>query len=47
MTFDLTDIGNHKRIIFVNFWNWRATVEVLRRAGLLDEKRFGGVEHAV
>jgi|SRR5215831_8293277 len=39
MGFDLTDIGNERRIVFVNFWNWRPTVEVLRRAGLLDEKR--------
>jgi hypothetical protein len=39
MGFDLKDIGNEKRIIFVNFWNWRPTVEVLRRAGLLDAKR--------
>jgi hypothetical protein len=39
MTFNLTDIGNDKRIIFVNFWNWRPTVEVLSRAGLSDEKR--------
>jgi hypothetical protein len=39
MGFDLKDIGNEKRIIFVNFWNWRPTVEVLRRTGLLDAKR--------
>jgi hypothetical protein len=39
MTFHLTDIGNDKRIIFVNFWNWRPTAELLRRAGILDEKR--------
>jgi len=39
MGFDLKDIGNEERIIFVNFWNWRPTVEVLRRAGLFDEKR--------
>ena len=39
MGFDLKDIGDEERIIFVNFWNWRPTVEVLSRAGLLDEKR--------
>jgi len=39
MGFDLKDIGDEKRIIFVNFWNWRPTVEVLGRAGLFDEKR--------
>jgi hypothetical protein len=43
MGFDLNDIGNEKRIIFVNFWNWRPTVEVLRRAGLLDAKRLDGL----
>jgi hypothetical protein len=39
MGFNLTDVGNDRRIIFVNFWNWRPTVEVLRQAGLLDEER--------
>jgi hypothetical protein len=39
MGFHPTDIGNEDRVIFVNFWNWRPTVEILRRARLLDEKR--------
>jgi len=38
MSFHLTDLGNEERI-FVNFWNWHPTVEILRRAGLLDEER--------
>jgi len=43
MGFALTDIGNRERITFVNFWNWRPTVEVLRQAELLDEERLVGL----
>jgi hypothetical protein len=44
MGFRLTDVGNGDRIIFVNFWNWRPTVEIIRRAGLLDELRLAELE---
>src|SRR5262245_17409944 len=43
MGFILTDIDDEGRVIFVNFWNWRPTVEILRRAGLLDEQRLRGL----
>lgn len=39
MGFDLVDIGNAGRILVVNFWNWRPTVEILSQAALLDEER--------
>ena len=39
MGFDLIDIGDAGRILVVNFWNWRPTVEILSHAALLDEER--------
>ncbi len=39
MGFDLVDIANPDRVLVVNFWNWRPTVEILRQAALLDPER--------
>src|SRR4029453_1378893 len=43
MGFDITDLADPKRIVFVNFWNWRPTVELIRAAGLLDAQRLEGL----
>ena len=43
MGFDITDLADSKRIVFVNFWNWRPTVELIRAAGLLDAQRLEGL----
>jgi len=43
MGFDLTDLADSERIVFVNFWNWRPTVELIRAAGLLDAQRLEGL----
>lgn len=43
MGYDLTDRADEDRILFVNAWNWRPTVEIVRRAGLLDAPRLEGL----
>src|SRR3954466_11537677 len=43
MGFDITDLGNTERIVFVNFWNWHPTVELIRTAKLLDAGRLDGL----
>ena len=44
MGFDITDLADSRRIVFVNFWNWRPTVELIRAAGLLDAPRLEGLQ---
>ena len=43
MGFDITDLADSKRIVFVNFWNWHPTVELIRAADLLDPQRLDGL----
>src|SRR5262249_11854375 len=39
MGFSLTDLGDEKNVVFVNFWNWRPTVELIRSFSLIDDER--------
>ena len=47
MGFSLTDLADSERIVFVNFWNWRPTVEIIRAAGLLDTNRLEGLHQQI
>ena len=47
MGFDITDLADESRVVFVNFWNWRPTVEILRTANLLDDKRLAGLHQQI
>jgi hypothetical protein len=44
MGFDITDLGDSNRVVFVNFWNWRPTIEIIRAAGLLDAPRLESLQ---
>ncbi len=39
MGFCLTDLVDENRNVFVNFWNWRPTVELIGSFEILDEER--------
>jgi len=39
MGFVLTDLGDEDKIVFVNFWNWRPTVELIRSFEIIPEQR--------
>lgn len=39
MGFCLTDLGDESCNVFVNFWNWRPTVELIGSFEILDKER--------
>lgn len=39
MAFHLIDLADGERTLFVNAWNWRATLEIINSAGVLDAHR--------
>ena len=39
MGFSLTDLSDEKNILFVNYWNWRPTVELIRSFQIIDDAR--------
>jgi hypothetical protein len=39
MGFIITDLADDKRVLFVNFWNWRPTVELIRSMEVVDSAR--------
>ena len=39
MGFILTDLGNEENVLFINFWNWRPTVELIRTFQVIDDAR--------
>ena len=43
MGFDVTDLADESQVLFVNFWNWRPTVEIIRVANLLNAERLEGL----
>ena len=47
MGFDITDLVDDNKILFVNFWNWRPTVEIIRAANLLDDERLEGLHQQI
>ncbi len=47
MGFDLTDGADNERILLVNFWNWRPTVELVRAANIVDARRLEGLHQGM
>ena len=47
MGFAITDLSDPEQIIFVNFWNWHPTVEIIRRTGLIDAQRLEGLHQQI
>ena len=39
MGFSIEDLADEKNILFVNFWNWHPTVEIIRSLGIVDDDR--------
>lgn len=39
MGFVITDLADDNKVLFVNFWNWRPTVELIKRMGVVDSDR--------
>ena len=39
MGFSVTDLTDEQNFLFVNFWNWHPTVELIRSFGVIDDER--------
>ena len=39
MGFFVQDLGDKRRFLHVNFWNWRPTIELIRSFQILDDQR--------
>jgi len=39
MGFNITDLGDNTKILSVNFWNWRPTVQLINSFDIIDARR--------
>jgi hypothetical protein len=39
MGFIITDLADERKVLFVNFWNWHPTVELIKSMGIVEADR--------